>query len=153
MVNIKELKPIPNMPEKVSTPGRIELSAFHSALETHLTQYGVPFEIYSDTVKSGSIFNSQEEPAIFIKNPEHPTDYFHYAIRIQYVGNMSFILLNYLGESTLTYKKNVEEERRQSSSLFQNALGAIFSTDDTAYNAEYNYYNILQMCIKQILNI
>lgn len=153
MVSVKELKSISNMPGKISTPGHIELGEFRSVLESQLANFDIPFELYDDVVKSGSLFNSTEEPALFIKNPEHANDYFHYVIRIQYAGNISFFLINYFGHSTLSYKKNVEEERRQSSSLFQNALGAIFSTNDSALNAEYNYYNILEMCIKEVLNI
>ena len=66
---------------------------------------------------------------------------------------MAFVYVNYFGTSVLTGKKNQDEDRKNSGSLAKMALGAIFKVDQQAYDAEYNYYTIIEDALREVLGV
>lgn len=131
----------------------LTLEVLEKAIKNELKDYGLPVMITHDQVQSGGFFNRKYENCLCIVNTQHESDYFKYCIRLSKTGNVAFIRTHYFGESKLTYKKNVEEERRNSGSLARMALGAIFKADSQALDAEYQYYDIVNSALCEVYGV
>lgn len=155
MVYLDGLKVFDDFPEqiRIKNGGTLSLADLKNALSAAISEYGVPVEIQEDQVQSGGIFNKKYEDCLCIINTEHESDYFKYCIRMQKTGTMAFVYVNYYGQSTLTGKKNQEEDRKNSGSLAKMALGAIFKVDQQAFDAEYNYYAVIFDALREVLGM
>ncbi len=155
MVYLSDLKAFDSFPEQIrcKNGGGLSLAVLKNMLHDAISEYGVPFDIREDQVQSGGLFNKKYEECLCIVNSEHEADYFKYCIRLQKTGTMAFVYVNYFGTSVLTGKKNQDEDRKNSGSLAKMALGAIFKVDQQAYDAEYNYYTIIEDALKEVLGV
>lgn len=109
--------------------------------------YGLPIDISVDQVKSGGLFNSSVEDCIVITNTEHPSDYFKYCLLLQRQGKMAYLSINYYGSSVLTAKAQQSEARK--SSLSGRLVNAVTGVNQAAYDAEYQYYDMLDELIQE----
>ncbi|MBQ9535079.1 MAG: hypothetical protein IJU78_04485 [Clostridia bacterium] len=155
MIKLSELKEIDNFPGrvKIKNAASLTLNTVKAALAQSLSEYGVPYTLQFDEVESGGLFSKSREQCLCIINPQHVTDYFKYCIRISVTGNVAFATINYYGQSSLTGKKNLEAERKNSGSLGRMALSAIFKTDNSAFEAEYQYYDVVDEAIKETFGV
>ncbi|MBR7081235.1 MAG: hypothetical protein IKI49_00780 [Oscillospiraceae bacterium] len=157
MIRIENLKEVENFPGRVrfklDDAASGTLDAVSEALSQSLDEYGIPYTLQFDEVESGGLFSKQRERCLCIINPQHVADYFKYCIRMSVTGNVAFATINYYGQSALTGKKNLEEDRKKSGSLGRMALGAIFKTDNSAFEAEYQYYDVVDEAIKDTFGI
>lgn len=112
-------------------------------------KYGLPITVMIDQVKSGGLFNSSVEDCVIIRNNEHSSDYFSYCLTIQKQGKMAYLSVYYYGMSTLTAKRRQSEERK--GSLGGMLMNAISGVDQAAYDAEYQYYDMLDALIDETL--
>ena len=112
-------------------------------------KYGLPITVMIDQVKSGGLFNSSVEDCVIIRNIEHSSDYFSYCLTIQKQGKMAYLSVYYYGMSTLTAKRRQSEERK--GSLGGMLMNAISGVDQEAYDAEYQYYDMLDALIDETL--
>lgn len=110
-------------------------------------KFGLPIEISVDQVKSGGFFNSTTEDCIVITNKEHVSDYFKYCLTLQRQGKMAYLSIWYYGVSVLTGKANQTEARK--GSLGGMLLNAVSGVNQSAYDAEYQYYDMLDNLISE----
>lgn len=157
MLKLDNLQPIEDfgLPQRISLKGAagLTLEGIQQQLEECIAEYGVPCTFFMEQVQSGGLFHKTYEDCLCLSHPEHSNDYFKYCFRLSTTGNVAFITLNYFGSSTLTGKKNQELDRKNSNSLSKMALGAIFKTDQQAYEAEYNYYDLINSAIRDCFGI
>lgn len=109
--------------------------------------YGLPINISTEQVKSGGLFNSTVEDCVIITNKEHPSDYFTYCLMLQKQGKMAYLSSWYYGSSTLTGKAHQAEARK--GSLGGMLLNAVAGVNQSAYDAEYQYYDMLDSLISE----
>lgn len=148
MLKLDYLKEVDAFPGRVSIKkgGHLTLDHIEQILKENLDEYGIPYELTRDEVQSGSIFSRAYEDCLCINHPEHRNDYFGYCIRLSVTGNVAFVTINYYGQSELTGKKRTEEGRKSRG----NILGYIIKTDQQAFDAEYQYYSIVESAIQEI---
>ena len=112
--------------------------------------YGLPINITYDQVKSGGFFNSSVEDCLIITNTLHPNDYFKYCITIRKQRKIATVTMTYWGTSSLTAQKNKQEERNQSGSLGGMLLNLVSGVNENDYNAEYQYYDMLEQMFVEV---
>lgn len=146
MISASILKPIEKPAFYIREEnGPITLEVIKRVFEdTNNNNYGLPINITYDQVKSGGFFNSSVEDCLIITNSLHPNDYFKYCITIRKQGKIATVTMTYWGTSTLTSQKNKQEERNQSGSLGGMLLNMISGVNENDYNAEYQYYDMLE---------
>lgn len=113
--------------------GRYSLDDIKKALmnpENGLPTIGIPTQFEHDQIQRGNMISKQTEDCLVLKNSHHLNDYFHFVFTVRTTGNMTFIGIFRSGQSPLSGKANKRDERKASSSLFQNILGAVTKTDD-----------------------
>lgn len=143
MVYASDLKPIEAPSFRIR--GEITLSELKQRLQDYNDQnYGLPVRIDFDQIKSGGLFNSSLEDCLTITNLNHAYDYFKYCITVRRQGMMSIVTMTYYGQSTLTGQKNKQQEREESGSLGGMLLNIFKSVDNSQYQAEYEYYDMLE---------
>lgn len=145
-----------DLPEGVKVQGQLSLSALKATLadpENGIPSTGFRVSFENDQIVRGGLFNKQYTDCIVIKNSEHPTDYFHFVFTSRITGNYTFINIYRSGISNLHRQKNVQQQRKNSDSLFQNFLGAISRTDEAGLDVEEDYYTIICDAIKGILGV
>lgn len=119
-------------------------------LNANENEYGLPISIQKDTVKSGSLLKPVLEDCLLITNEDHPTDYFKYCLLLRRQGKMATVAMFYYGTSVLTGKMNRAAERKNSGTLRGMVANAVFGPDQTAYEAEYEYYNMLEQLFEEV---
>ncbi len=98
----------------------INLQTIQVALKDTAQKYGIPVSFSSDKVKSGGLFNSEVEDCLVLYHPEHPSDYFRFAIRVKRQGVMAFVTVNDYGNSSQMAKyarSEANKEARKGQSL------------------------------------
>lgn len=144
------------IPARIRVQGTYTLEQLKALLldeENGLPALGFPVRIENDQIQSGSIFNRQYTDCIVIKNKEHLYDYFFFVISARHVGNFTGFEIWRAGESTLSYQQNKKEARKNSSSLFQNMVGALTKTDTQGLENENMYYGIVADKLRQIFGV
>ena len=103
--------------------------------------YELPIDISVDQVKSGGLFNSSVEDCVIITNTEHPMDYFKYCLILQKQGKMAYLRKWYYGNSTLT--------RKSAQNGGRGGFLGFGGVNQAAFDAEYNYYDMLDELIQE----
>lgn len=112
-------------------------------LECNNEQFGLPITVTKEQIKSGNILKSTIEDCLILANTAHQSDYFKYCLTLRKQGKMATVSLQYYGGSVLTAKMEQTQERAHKglSGMIGNAL---FGVDQSAYDAEYEYYAMLE---------
>lgn len=111
--------------------------------------YGLPLRVERDQLKSGNLFHSTVEECLTITNAEHVTDYLKYCLVLQKQGKMAYISTYTYGQSVLSGKAYQAEQRK--GSLGGMLLNAISGVDQAAYDAEGQYYDMLNQLLDEVL--
>ena len=144
------------IPTRIRVPGVYTLQHLKQFLEDPkegLPTIGIPVVYETDQIKSGGVFNKQLTDCLIIRNQQHMYDYFCFVLIARNVGNFTGIEIWRYGTSALSYKQNKKEERKSSSSLFQNIVGGLTKTDSQGLEAEYMYYDLVADVLKKIFGI
>ena len=144
------------IPAHIRVQGRYTLDQLKGLLldkERGLPSIGIPTRIETDQIQTGGIFNRQYSDCLVIKNEEHLYEYFYFVISAKSVGNYTGFDIWRAGTSTLSYQQNKKEMRRNSTSLFQNIVGALTKTDEQGLDSENMYYGIVADKLIEIFGI
>ena len=145
-----------DLPEGIKVRQPISLSELKAILsdpEKGIPGTGFRFSFEDDQIVRGGLFNKQYTDCLVVKNAEHPTDYFYFVFTCRITGNYTFINIYRSGTSNLHRQKNIQQQRKNSDSLFQNILGAVSKTDEAGLNIEEDFYTIVCDAIKEILGV
>ena len=145
MIKATELKSTgkPGYRLRRENASQIDLGFIKSIIQnTNEEEYGLPIEISEDQIKSGSLFNSSIEEYLILTNVNHRDDYFKYCLTLRKQGKMATVNLQYYGSSVLTAKAQQTEERKNS--LGGMLLNVVSGVNQAAYDAEYEYYEMLE---------
>ena len=129
--------------------GKVSYETIQAAIAAKAEEYGIPVAFENDVIRSGGLFNKQEEPCLVLYHPEHPHDYFRNCITFHTQGIVAYIDINYYGFSALTGQKNTKEERESSDSFGRFLLGKLTKVDSVGYEAEYSYYDAIKDIIEE----
>lgn len=124
----------------------VNLSAFREILQLECDSNGIPAAFADNTLKTGSLFNKQVEDVLVVYNPEHPTDYFQFLVRITHQGEYAFLDVFQVGIS-----KNFARENKAQSSLTQGVFNK-FSGHSQKFQEEVDYYTILADCMNNTIS-
>ncbi len=144
------------LPEAVRVKGRYTLDDIERILsdeENGLPTIGIPVEFSRDQIQRGSLFNKQFEDCLVLKNAEHPNDYFHFVFTTRTVGAVTTCSIYRSGISPRSQKANKKDHYKNSSSFFENVLGALTQTDEMGIEEEYDYYAMVADIIKEMFHI
>lgn len=117
-------------------------------LQKNEDEYGLPIEIMEEEIRSGGLFNSSSEACLILINTEHRNDYFKYCLTLRKQGKMATVSLQYYGMSVLTGKARQAEERKQT--LGGMLLNAVAGVNQAAYDAEYEYYEMVENLFQSV---
>ena len=115
-------------------------------------EYGAPIRIYGEQIKSGGLLNSSIENCLVIENMMCPKDYFKFCITTRRQGRQTLIPMYYYGWSALTGRAHQVEENRRSGSLGGLIINALIGVNQAAYNAEYDYYEMVNEMFGRLFN-
>lgn len=121
--------------------GNVNLMTVREAIQDEADANGIPVAFREDHLKVGGLFSKQLEDVLVMYNPEHPTDYLNFVIRVQHMGKYAFMHVYNMGGS-----KNYRNSNRAASG---GTLGTITKISNiigganAKLQAEENYYTIL----------
>lgn len=118
-------------------------------LKNNEESYGLPIQISKEQIKSGNLLKSTIEDCLIITNKEHPGDYFKYCLTLRKQGKMATISFQYYGSSILTGKAQDTEDRKKTGTLGGMLANALFGVDQAAFDAEYEYYAMLDSLLQE----
>lgn len=142
------------LPNEIRVSGGVTLEKLQAVLleaPNGLQSMGIPVVFERDQIQFGRMLSKQLVDCIVLKNTEHCLDYFHFTFTVRTTGNMSFISIYRSGSSPQNTKRNVQNERKNSSSIFQNILGAVSGVDNQSLTQEDDYYTMVADVIKALL--
>ena len=151
MIKLNELKPTDKPGYRVRGNLAIDISLpliRETLLEYNDENYGLPITIASEQIKSGGLLNSQVEDCLILTNTEHSYDYFKYCITLKKQGKMATVNMRYYGQSKHTGEMNKAEERGKK--LGGMLFNAIKGTDQAGFDAEYEYYDMLEQMFSEV---
>lgn len=120
----------------------IDLNALQSALQEQCDANGIPVAFMADTLQTGSLFNKQSENVLTLYNPNHPSDYLKFLLRITHQGNYAFLDVFKAGSS-----KNYGNANAAANSGMRKLLN-MATGHDAKLKEEEDYYTILQDCFQ-----
>ena len=126
----------------------VNLVNIRSAIQEEADQAGIPVAFREDILKTGGLFNRQQEEILIMFNPEHPTDYLRFAIRVWHQGRYGFMGVYNLGGS-----KNFANANAAASGSTLKKLTGLFGGREQKLKIEQNYYDILHDCLNNVAGI
>lgn len=126
----------------------VNLITIREAIQNQADENGISVSFNEETLKVGGLFSREREDILIMYNPEHPTDYLQFAIRVKHQGKYAFMQVYNLGGS-----KNFKNENNAN---FDSARGLGRSLINTIgghkgkLEAEENYYTILRDCLENV---
>lgn len=142
------------LPPAVRMSGQYTLDDLEAALsssENGLPTLGLPFKFERDQIQSGNMVSKRVEDCLVLKNADHPSDYFTFVFTVRVVGNATTYTIYRSGCSPRSAQKNQQEDRKASSNLLVNILGAVTKVDDQGLDEEYDYYAMVANVIKTVM--
>ncbi len=123
----------------------VNLVTVREAIQEQADENGIPVAFSEADLKVGGLFSKEREEILIMYNPQHPSDYLRFAIRIMHQGKYAFMHVYNLGGS-----KNFRDDNVAAggSTLrkFANAIGG----HNQKLQAEENYYTILRDCLANV---
>lgn len=139
----------------------ITLQSIQEALKDTAQKYGIAVAFTSDQIKSGGLFNSEVEDCLVLYHPEHPSDYFRFAIRVKRQGVMAFVTVNDFGNSAQMNKhlrSEANKEARKGQSLSYKLGNAAVSglmnmgKNKNKLEEEQMYYGALESIFDEMIS-
>lgn len=153
MISAKDLQPRPNGKAGVRIRDEersITLSTLKEALlQYNMEHFNIPLAIEFDQIKSGGLFNSTIEDCLVLSHPMH-TDYFQHVLYLRRQGSILTIEMSTYGYSKLTDQHNKQQNRKSSGTISGMILGNLMGPNESAYQEEYDYYNIIDLLFDSI---
>ena len=120
----------------------VNLMTVRDAIQEEADENGIPVAFREEQLKCGGFFNKQIEDILVMYNPEHPSDYLQFVIRVQHMGKYAFMHVFNMGGSKNfgNYNKTVDGGIMGAVA----SIGSFFSGGKAKLEAEEQYYTILQ---------
>mgnify|MGYP007003918104 CR=1 FL=1 len=168
---LREFRPIYTYPNGCG----VSLSGIVEKIEEFANEYQIPVAFAPDQIKYGGLFNSRVIDCMILFHPEHPKDYFKFAISIDYMGESACVSVNDFGESKNLKKLATRENAKKNAKtgakfgllkaengsemaaalyvLGKGALGGVLSLGGTKAKQaeENNYYEAIQLMLDEIV--
>lgn len=123
----------------------VNLVTIREAIQEQADENGIPVAFSEDQLKVGGLFSSEREDILIMYNPQHQSDYLHFAIRVQHQGKYAFMHVYNLGGN-----KNFRDDNvAAGGSTFRKLANAI-GGHNQKIQAEENYYTILRDCLQNV---
>ena len=123
----------------------VNLMAVRDAIQEQADENGIPVAFAEDELKVGGLFSKEREDILIMYNPEHPTDYLRFAIRVKHQGKYAFMQVYNLGGS-----KNFGNENKAAAGSTMRMIGNLVGGHKAKLEAEENYYTILRDCLENV---
>ena len=121
----------------------VNLMSVRNAIQEEADANGIPVAFGEDKLKVGGLLSSTLEDILIMYNPQHPTDYLRFAIRVMHQGRYAFMHVYNLGGS-----KNFRYDHKfGAAASIMKAIGG----HKAKLQEEENYYTILADCLANII--
>lgn len=127
----------------------VNLVTLQEAIQEQADKNGIPVAFREDQVKVGGMFSKQLEDILVMYNPEHPSDYLKFAIRVQHQGRYAFMHVYNLGGSK-NYKNVNKANANTTGGLVRGLVNMAIGTKNKLQEEE-NYYTILADCLSNVV--
>ena len=123
----------------------LNLNVLQKAIQDQCDANGIPVAFQNDVLKTGSLFNKQSEDVLTLYNPDHPTDYLRFLLRVTRQGKYAFLDVYKAGGS-----KNYGRENAAANSMGAKLFNAV-TGHSAKLQEEENYYTILTDCLQNVI--
>ena len=129
----------------------VNLVAVREAIQNQADENGIPVAFNEDTLKVGGLFSKEREDILIMYNPEHPTDYLRFAIRVKHQGKYAFMQVYNLGGSK-NFKNDNNANFDTVGGIGRTLINAV-GGHKAKLEAEENYYTILRDCLENVTGV
>lgn len=120
-----------------------------SLLENAFTRAGVPVVIQREPMKNGLLGGTEDSLVLY--HPNHPRDYFRWAIVLRAQGNMGFVHIYQYGTSKLGAKAHGANALKSNGNSILGAISSI-GCNKNKMAEEDNYYDAIASILADVFN-